>query len=175
VGDRNWLGLVDFYARIGALDRAREAVARWERDVSDSVRRDPPPARLRADAQLAAAEGRYDEAIATFRRIRDRLPGCLGCELFSIGEAYDRSDRPDSAIAAFERLLAIRQLGTGPYRKPVLFRRLGQLHEKQGNRERALEYYGRFVDLWKDADPPLQPLVAETRQWIAQLAGERSR
>ena len=39
--------------------------------------------------------------------------------------------------------------------------------------EKALEYYGKFVDLWKDADPVLQPMVRETRQWIAQLAGER--
>lgn len=56
--------------------------------------------------------------------------------------------------------------------KPVVLRRLGQLYEARGDRDRALEYYGRFVDLWKDADPSLQPKVAETRRWIAQLAGE---
>ena len=56
---------------------------------------------------------------------------------------------------------------------PRSLRRAGQIHESKGNREKALEYYGKFVDLWKDSDPVLQPMVRETRQWIAQLAGER--
>lgn len=95
-----------------------------------------------------------------------------------LGETYDRSGQPDSAIAHFERLLAIRQLGPGPYMKPVMLRRLGQLYEKQGNRDRALEYNGKFVDLWKDADPSVQPLVTETqfhRPFASQiLAGWQS-
>ena len=37
---------------------------------------------------------------------------------------------------------------------------------------RALEYYGRFVALWKDADPVLQPAVREVRGRMAALAGE---
>jgi tetratricopeptide (TPR) repeat protein len=170
--DRGWLGDAMMFARLGALDRAREMIRGWERDVNDSVRRDPPLNRLRVEAVIAVAEGRYDEGIGIFRRLRDRQPSCRQCELDDLGEAYDRSNRPDSAIAHFERLLAVRNLGPGPYWKPVVLRRLGQLYEANGDRERALEYYGRFVDLWKDADPLLQPKVAETRRWIAQLAGE---
>jgi hypothetical protein len=37
---------------------------------------------------------------------------------------------------------------------------------------KALDYYGRFVDLWRDADPELQPQVEEIRQRIARLAQE---
>jgi tetratricopeptide (TPR) repeat protein len=129
--------------------------------------------RQRVDAVIASQEGRYEEAIAIFRRLRDRQPACRGCELDAMGMVYDRAGQPDSAIAHFERLLAVRQLGPGPYLKPVMLRRLGQLYEKKGNRERALEYYGKFVDLWKDGDASVQPLVTQTRGWIAQLAGER--
>ena len=64
-------------------------------------------------------------------------------------------------------------MGVAPYQRPVILRRLGQRYEKKGDRERALEYYGKFVDLWKDADPSLQPMVTESRQWIAQLVRER--
>jgi tetratricopeptide (TPR) repeat protein len=173
VGDRDWLEDAMIYARLGDVIRAREFLAGWEGDVPDSVRRDPPFQRQRVDAVIAAAEGRYDEALSIYRRLRNRQPNCLPCELYGMGETYDRAGQPDSAIAHFERLLAIRGLGPGPYMKPVMLRRLGQLHEKKGNRDRALEYYGKFVDLWKDADPVVQPMVAETRQWIAQLAGER--
>jgi hypothetical protein len=47
------------------------------------------------------------------------------------------------------------------------------MYEARGNPERALEYYGRFVTLWKDADPELQPAVREVRNRMATLAGER--
>ena len=43
---------------------------------------------------------------------------------------------------------------------PTLFR-LGELYENAGDTKRATEYYGRFVDLWKNADAELQPRVAE--------------
>ena len=39
-------------------------------------------------------------------------------------------------------------------------------------RDRALEYYGKFVDLWKDADPELQPRVADVRKRIAELTAK---
>ena len=40
------------------------------------------------------------------------------------------------------------------------------------DRTKALEYYGRFVDLWKDADAELQPRVADVRKRINQTAEE---
>jgi hypothetical protein len=46
----------------------------------------------------------------------------------------------------------------------------GELYEARGDRARALDYYGRFVELWKDADPALQPAVREVRARMAALA-----
>ena len=51
-------------------------------------------------------------------------------------------------------------------------RRLGEMYESKGQRAKALEYYGRFVDLWKNADPELQSAVREVRGRLAQLARE---
>jgi serine/threonine protein kinase len=36
----------------------------------------------------------------------------------------------------------------------------------------GVRYYERFVELWKDADPELQPAVREVRVRLAQLAQE---
>ena len=55
---------------------------------------------------------------------------------------------------------------------PRVLKRLGELYEARGNREQAVEYYGRFVELWKDADPELQPLVRHVQQRMVRLAGE---
>jgi hypothetical protein len=48
-------------------------------------------------------------------------------------------------------------------------KRLGELYEAKGERDKALSHYLQFVALWKDADPELQPRVAEVRQRIAHL------
>jgi len=50
--------------------------------------------------------------------------------------------------------------------------RLGELHEARGDRAEARDSYGRFVDLWKEADPELQPLVAQARTARNRLGGE---
>jgi tetratricopeptide (TPR) repeat protein len=89
--------------------------------------------------------------------------------------AYDRAGLPDSALAAYERAA-----GRGTTWKTLADRwnlapslkRLGELYEARGDRQRALEHYGRFVELWKEADPALQPAVREVRARMAALAGE---
>ncbi len=51
-------------------------------------------------------------------------------------------------------------------------KRLGELYEAKGNRKKAADYYGRLVDLWKDADPELQPGVRKVRARLGRLAQE---
>ena len=43
-----------------------------------------------------------------------------------------------------------------------------------GDKDKALEYYGKFTDLWSDADPVLQPKVREAKSRMAKLSAERS-
>ena len=40
------------------------------------------------------------------------------------------------------------------------------------DRDRAVEYYNRFVDLWVEADVGLQPTVTDVRGRIVRLVGE---
>ncbi len=53
------------------------------------------------------------------------------------------------------------------------YKRLGELYEAQGDREKAVEYYDQFVELWAEADSELQPVVRDVRARIARLVGER--
>jgi class 3 adenylate cyclase/TolB-like protein len=48
---------------------------------------------------------------------------------------------------------------------------LGQLYEKAGRRDDALEAYGWVTLAWEEADAALQPRVAEARQAIARIEG----
>ncbi len=45
--------------------------------------------------------------------------------------------------------------------------------EQRGNTERAIYYYGKLVELWKDADPELQPRVEAARRAIAALSPDQ--
>lgn len=56
---------------------------------------------------------------------------------------------------------------------PSIYERLGELYDKRGSAERAIYYYGRFVDLWQTADPELQPRVEVARRAIAALSSDR--
>ena len=49
---------------------------------------------------------------------------------------------------------------------------LGELYEARGDRAKAAEYYRRYVDVLKDADPPIAAHVAEVRERLARLSGE---
>ncbi len=52
------------------------------------------------------------------------------------------------------------------------YRRLGELHEQRGDTAKAVEYYNEFVELWRDADPELQPQVEDVKRRLAALVGE---
>ena len=52
------------------------------------------------------------------------------------------------------------------------YRRLGELYEQRGDTAKAVEYYNEFVELWKDADPELQPQVEDVKRRLAALVGE---
>ncbi|MFL5516744.1 MAG: hypothetical protein ACJ8DJ_11345, partial [Gemmatimonadales bacterium] len=51
-------------------------------------------------------------------------------------------------------------------------KRAGELSEAKGDRAKAADRYRRFVDLWKNADPELQPGVRDVRARLAKLSTE---
>ncbi|MBA4160043.1 MAG: hypothetical protein H0X65_21640 [Gemmatimonadetes bacterium] len=53
------------------------------------------------------------------------------------------------------------------YLAPSHLRR-AEIHERRGEREQAAEHYRRFVELWGNADPELQPLVREARRRLGE-------
>jgi DNA-binding SARP family transcriptional activator len=52
-------------------------------------------------------------------------------------------------------------------------RRLGELYEERGDREKALQYYNRFVEVWAGADAELQSQVEDVRERMARLVVEQ--
>jgi tetratricopeptide (TPR) repeat protein len=50
----------------------------------------------------------------------------------------------------------------------------GEIYERRGDVEAALESYDRFLELWESSDPEFQPIVDDVRNRVARLAGEQA-
>ncbi len=175
--DRPYFRLADFFAGAGRPDRAREFIDEYER-VNDGVPRRPagPPRSLSfSKGAVALAEGRYEDAAVLLRQAREQH-WCKNCPHARLAVAYDRAGQVDSALAEYERLVSQTSYNRHFRDSGVLassYKRLGELYEERGEREKAIEYYNSFVKLWSDADEELQEQVSEIRNRIARLVGER--
>jgi serine/threonine-protein kinase len=79
-----------------------------------------------------------------------------------LGDAAARLDRPLVGFTAY---------GLMPVEILRALER-GRVHERLGNRERAIEGYSLVVQAWRNPDPELQPYVAEARAALARLNAE---
>ena len=92
-----------------------------------------------------------------------------------LGTALDRAGATDSALAIYEEYLGSSfnfRIFTDAYNLAPVLRRTGELYEARGDRTRAVATYQRFVDLWRNADPELQPQVVEVKRRLAALTAE---
>lgn len=166
--------VVRLRAGLGQLNDAKAVIAQYERTMP-SVLRGDDQAMDRARAQLALAEGRPRDAIPLAIR---GLRGCDGCTADLLGAAYERLNKLDSAIVAYETALRPPVYGSGfqnwrPAVVPHAMYRLAQLYEQRGNKALARERYASFIDLWEKADAPLQGAVANARDRMKALAADR--
>ncbi len=172
--DRPYLSLAGFFALVDQPERAREFLAEYEATVDPELQRaNAEVHHTRGD--IAVAEERYDDAIAEYR-LYDERTSCSICAAAFIGRAYDLAGEPDSAIANYEQFLArpwLDRLFLDGIFRAYTHERLGALYEKRGETEKALLSYGRFVELWQDADPELQPRVEAARRAIEALSSDR--
>ncbi|HSA55828.1 MAG TPA: protein kinase [Gemmatimonadaceae bacterium] len=164
--------LVWLYSLLGQATQAREAVAAFDRRHEQEPALDDGRRRRMLAGHVALAEGRYDEALAQYRAGDEG--GCSVCVFADLARVHDLAGNADSVIANFERFLAgptepIGWLSMGGMVRAGAHKRLGELYEARGDRAKAMSHYARFVELWKDADPELQPLVRQARDRLTAL------
>jgi tetratricopeptide (TPR) repeat protein len=178
--DRPYLFAAAVFARAGRPTDAHAMVARYRVEVTDTALLREREADLHTIlAEIALAEGKPLEAVSEFRRGDIGYDGqpaneCAPCLPFNLGRAYDAAGQADSAIANFERSLTTPywrnwEPAMDPLRRPAVHERLGQLYEAKGDAQKAVEHYGKFVEMWKSADPELQPRVKAARERLLKL------
>jgi tetratricopeptide (TPR) repeat protein len=171
--DRPYLLMAQIYAQAGRPAQANEWLERFETETDEWRRKRQRVNYHEARGLTALAEERFDSAAVEFREAHEESANPID-QLFNLAVTFDRAGRADSAIAYYEEYLDTPYLfrtRTPPF-QAVAYRSLGRLCEQQNQNARAAEYYSRFVELWQDADPELQPQVEDVRRRIARLVGE---
>jgi tetratricopeptide (TPR) repeat protein len=125
-----------------------------------------------ADAQLALA--RRDTARARMRVARHyekpeggELTGEQGMvRVYAWGDLLARLGDARAAIGAFAKLDTNPQRAQHPGLIVRSYAERGALHQQLGEREKAIEFYEKFIAAWQHADPNLQREVDRAKQAV---------
>ena len=168
--DRPHAASFDLWMALGETREAARVLAEWDGDLVGKNATIDARARTIARADLALASGKPGDALTGYRSALKTA--CAACLQPKIARAFESLQRPDSAIAAYEAYLRSTspdQLFTDARELARTYKRLGELYEAKGDSKRAIQRYGDFVELWKDADAALQPNVTDVRERITKL------
>jgi tetratricopeptide (TPR) repeat protein len=132
---------------------------------------------VRAEAALAA--GRAADALRLVERAEGppdlvALTYPLGSqarERYARAEALRALGRHDEALAWYATL-GQTELSEVVFLAPAHLRQ-GEIYEERGEMRRAAAHYGQVLALWQNADPPLQPLVADVRRRLTSMRATR--
>jgi tetratricopeptide (TPR) repeat protein len=121
---------------------------------------------LAVRGQLAAAQDSGDVAMEQLRRGLSLMPAWTNMRDFA---RYLLATLQESRGGGSEALRTYESLFWTPSLEAVGYLKGAQLHERRGEVEEALEDYERFLALWGDADPELQPRVQQAREAVERL------
>jgi tetratricopeptide (TPR) repeat protein len=177
---RPYLAAATLYAEAGQADRAQQVLARMMTENPGGARSPDAQAALASvRGEIALAAGNPAEAIRQFRASATGPDGfsvgCDACVQDALGRAFDRAGEPDSALAAFNRYLAvppIRRVRMDGFALARVHKRLGELYDAKGDTANAVKHYAAFTDQWKNADPELQPVVQTVKKRLGELTSQ---
>ena len=180
--ERPYLFLASAYARSGKPDRARALLEQLDETERAAGLRRNAELRHAANGDIALIEQRFADAA---REYRAGAPACAACAALQLAQLHDLAGNADSAIAYYvDYFTNVGGAGAGGGGVLPAFdarhfatshRRLGELFEAKGEISKAAVHYMKFVELWKNADPALQPKVAEVRWRLSRLADIETR
>lgn len=175
--NRPYLLMVQVYAGAGRPDRAEAVLRAFEGSLNPAERALYAPARDAVEGVVLLARRESAKAVERFRAAD--VGRCTVCILPLLAQAYDQMGNADSAIAVYERYATTPSILRGQLTDIVslasAYERLGQLYRDRADTTRAVDYFGRFVELWSEADPVLQPRVAAARSALVALTTDAPR
>jgi tetratricopeptide (TPR) repeat protein len=169
------LGVIAYgYALAGDILSAMDVLS-----VMESVHADND-FRLRGHVELVLAaialrEERPEDAVTHLDHAKAANHGWLRWEArLLLAEARAALGQLDEAVAQYDTLtgtyrLSLYDLAVSYPLRPLAHERLGSLYLQVGDTVAAARHLSEFIELWKDADPELQPRVESARLALRAL------
>ncbi len=153
------------FARGGSVTTAREILETVASRATQS--QDDQAAVHSLSGEIALAENDVDGAISHFEQaVANRASGDY---LVSLALGHVLTGNLDAARRYYEEFLEDPSLGAEQQEPWILAHYdLGRVHEETGDTTRAIEYYDRFLEIWKDGDRDLVQLI-DARKRLASL------
>src|SRR5262249_18287871 len=109
---------------------------------------------------LAIKRDAGNEAIEHFKEALRHLPPTSGVDSYEdcLANAYLELGRIDDAIDEYHRILSINP------NYPLVHYHLGEALDRKGEWQQARVEYGRFLELWKDADAGIPEALSAKRR-----------
>jgi tetratricopeptide (TPR) repeat protein len=145
-----------------ALDRSADSseAGRLTRTLAQSIR-----------AHVAAAGNRDADALHLLETAGWEAAASVfvseACDRYFRAELLERLGREDEALGWYGSI-AERAAYELVYLAPAELRQ-AEIYDRRGDRAHSVQHYRRFIQLWKDADPELQPEVAAARNRLVTL------
>jgi serine/threonine protein kinase/tetratricopeptide (TPR) repeat protein len=157
--------LITIYARSGKIRDASglvekmtsQGISLTAKSVLNRTDRGDQACISMARGEIALAEGKAADAIEYFDHARDlefrHLSEPLALAYYKLGKLKDAAGWYEQIISQF-RL-------SGPLLEEWLLAhyQLANIYRERGDTEKAREYYSKFLNIWKDADPDIPILV----------------
>ncbi len=126
-----------------------------------------------AMGQIKFAMGNLEEAEKLFRKAYDTSDNLN--DQFMLATTLFRSDKYKAAADMFEKILSRSSYWYryGTVLKIKAHYYLGLCYDKLNQRDLAIEEYGEFLNIWKDADPWMVE-TADAKKRLARLKKMRS-
>ncbi len=169
--------LANGYAMAGDKGAAERLLVRMD-SLAGAVGIVPPAIGAQVRAVLALNEGAPEESLEWLRQARAAAFGYLHHSgRLLLADTYAALGRYEDAAAHYDSLTSTYRLNYSDvwiYAPilPIAHERAAAAYLALGDTASAVSPLTRFVDLWEDAEPSLQPLVTNATRRLAQLVGE---
>jgi tetratricopeptide (TPR) repeat protein len=175
--DPDYFFMASSAAWTGRSRSAKDWLARWSAAQPKDLPVDSTGVNW-ALGDIALSEGRYADAARLHGRAGDLLPGAEALYPHR-AHPHDLLGHADSAIALYERYLGrVADLGFRLWwldaaHLAETYEALGRNYENRAQPDSAAKYYQALLDLWKNADPVLDPKKKSLREALARVTAEK--
>ena len=163
------------YAKMKKFKEARETADKLKKHIEESTKNKSMRYYHNLLGEIARAEGDISDAIKEFMTAVSLLStehSKLDLHILfheSLASALFENKDFGKALKEYEKITS---LSTGRLRwadkYSLSFYWQGKIHQIQGTTDKASEFYNKFLEIWRNADPEL-PEIAEAKKQLASL------